>query len=183
MVKINVKSASAANDSPIAGGKKMKLQIEIFPQRLLNFESAQKLIDELNQIEGIARIVVYGPSLPAEDPEALLQGKFGVRDRKSLNIKGEQVELTVQVGRIWAEIEERGIRKKVRAACEKSLPCPFEIYDGMYIRTKKTVTDYIRKSGDVSGIDDASLGMFDPNAKKNTCCGPRVDTGKENDQV
>lgn len=176
MVKIDVKTASADNDSPIAGGKNTKIQIEIFPQKLLNFESAQKLIDELNQIEGIARIVVYGPSLPAEDPEALLQGKFGVRKPKFLNIKGEQVELTVQVGRIWAEIEERGIRKTVRAACEKSLPCPFEIYDGMYIRTKKTVTDYIRKSGDVSGIADASLGMFDPNVKgRQACCDSKPD--------
>jgi len=183
MVKINVKSATAANDSPIAGGMKTKIQIEIFPQRLLNFETAQKLIDELNEIEGIARLVVYGPSLPAEDPEALLQGKFGVCQRKFLNIKGEQVELTVQVGRIWAEIEERGIRKKVRAACEKSLPCPFEIYDGMYIRTKKTVTDYIRKSGDVSGIDDASLGMFDPNAKNSKHCGEKSSKCCENDQA
>jgi len=46
MVKIDIKSASAANDSSIAGGKKKNIQIEIFPQRLLNFESAQKLIDE-----------------------------------------------------------------------------------------------------------------------------------------
>lgn len=181
MVKIDVKTASAANDSSAAGGKKKKMQIEIFPQRLLNFESAQKVIDELNQIEGIARIVVYGPSLPTEDPEALLQGKYGVREPKILNIKGEQVELGVQVGRIWAEIEERGVRAKVRAACEKSLPCSFEIYDGMYIRTKKTVTDYIKKSGDVSGIDDASLGMFDHNAKKITCCGPKAASDKETD--
>ena len=127
--------------------------------------------------------MVYGPSLPAEDPEALLQGKFGIREQKFLNIKGEQVELTVQVGRIWAEIEERGIRKKVRAACEKSLPCPFEIYDGMYIRTKKTVTDYIRKSGDVSGIDNASLGMFDPTAKKNDVLRFESGSDKENDQA
>ena len=183
MVKTDVKTASAANDSTIAGSKEKNIQIEIFPQRLLNFESAQKLMDELNTIEGIARIVVYGPSLPAEDPEALLQGKYGVREGKFLSIKGEKVELTVQVGRIWAEIEERGIRKQVRAACEKALPCPFEIYDGMYIRTKKTVSDYIRKSGDVSGIDDASLGMFDPNAKKNTCCGARADADKETDQA
>lgn len=178
MVKINVRSASAANDSPI-GGKEKKMQIEIFPQRLLNLESAQKLIDELNEIEGILRIVVYGPSLPAEDPEALLQGKFGVREPKFLNIKGEQVELSVQVGRIWVEIESRDVRKKVRAACEKALPIPFEIYDGMYIRTQKTVTDYIRKSGDVSGIDDESLGMFDPNAKRKTCCG----SSHESDQA
>lgn len=176
MVKINVKSASAADDSLVSEGKEKKMQVEIFPQRLLNLETAQKLIDELNEIEGIVRIVVYGPRLPAEDPEALLQGKYGVRESKFLNIKGEKVELTVQVGRIWAEIEERGVRKKVRAACEKALPFPFEIYDGMYIRTKKTVTDYIRKSGDVSGIDDASLGMFDPNAKGHrACCDSKPD--------
>jgi methyl-coenzyme M reductase subunit D len=176
MVKINVRSASAADDSRTADGKEKKMQIEIFPQRLLNVETAQNLIDELNEIEGIIRIVVYGPSLPAEDPEALLQGKFGVREPKFLNIKGEQVELTVQVGRIWAEIEERGVRKKVRVACEKALPFPFEIYDGMYIRTKKTVTDYIRKSGDVSGINDASLGMFDPSAKsRRACCDSKPD--------
>jgi hypothetical protein len=48
MVKINVRSASAADDSRIAEGKEKKMQIEIFPQRLLNLESAQKLIDELN---------------------------------------------------------------------------------------------------------------------------------------
>ena len=181
MVKINVKSASAADDSPIANRKEKKMQIEIFPNRLLNFETAQKLIDELNEIDGIVRIVVYGSSLPPEDPEALLQGKFGVRKRKILNIKGEQVELMVQVGRIWLEIEERGVRKNVRAACEKALPFPFEIYDGMYIRTKKTVTDYIRKSGDVSGLDDASLGMFDHNAKKNSCCGKGADADTETD--
>jgi methyl-coenzyme M reductase subunit D len=176
MVKIDVKTASAANDSSIAGSKEKNIQVEIFPQRLLNLESAQKLMDELNKIDGIARIVVYGPSLPAEDPEALLQGKYGVRERKFLNIKGEQVELTVQVGRIWAEIDERGIRKNIRAACEKALPCSFEIYDGMYIRTKKTVSDYIRKSGDVSGLDDASLGMFDANAKgRQACCSSKPD--------
>lgn len=181
MVKINVKSASAADDSNITEKKEKNMQIEIFPQRVLNFETAQKLIDELNAIDGITRIVVYGSRMPPEDPEALLQGTFGVRDRKILNIKGEEVELTVQVGRIWVEIVERDVRKKVRSACEKALPFSFEIYDGMYIRTQKTVTDYIRKSGDVSGIDDASIGMFDHNAKKNSCCGTSTKADRETD--
>lgn len=181
MVKIDVKSASATDDGRTVKGR--KLQIEIFPQKLLNYETTQKLIDELNRVERITRIVVYGPSLPAEDPEALLQGKFGVRERKFLDIKGEKVELMVQVGRIWVEIEDIGIKKTIKSACEKVLPFPFEIYEGMYIKTKKTVTDYIRKSGDVSGIDDESLGMFDPNAGRKTCCGARVDANKENDQV
>jgi methyl-coenzyme M reductase subunit D len=181
MVKIDTKSASAANDSTITGKKEKNIQIEIFPQRILNFETTRKLIEELNTVEGITRIVLYGSRLPPEDPEALLQGTFGVHKKRLLNIKGEQVELTVQVGKIWVEIEEREVRKTVRAACEKVLPFSFDIYDGMYIRTKKTVTDYIRKSGDVSGIDDTSIGMFDHNAKKTSCCGSGAKEDTETD--
>lgn len=169
MVKIDVKSASATDDGRAMKGKKM--QLEIFPEKLLNYGTTQKLIDELNKVERITRIVVYGPSLPAEDPEALLQGKFGVRERKFLNIKGEKIELMVQVGRIWVEVEDWSVKKIVKAACDKALPVPYEIYEGMYIRTKKTVTDYIRKSGNVNEIDETSLGMYDPNSKGFTCHG------------
>ncbi|MGA9141665.1 MAG: methyl-coenzyme M reductase operon protein D, partial [Methanocella sp.] len=42
------------------------MQVEVFPQRTLNVETAQKLLDELNAIPGIVRMVVYGPRLPKE---------------------------------------------------------------------------------------------------------------------
>jgi methyl-coenzyme M reductase subunit D len=158
-------------------GKKRLLQLEIFPARLLTVETAQKLLNELNKISGITRMVVFGPSLPKNDPQDLLEGKFEAQKRY-LNILGEQVELSVQVGRVWIEVEDISVKDKIREACEKTLPFSFDINEGLYLRTRKTITDYVRKGGDV---DDISLGMFDPKSRrKPSCCGPR--TGKHTDE-
>lgn len=157
--------------SPVTGKKRL-LQLEIFPERLLNFGTAQKLLDELNKISGITRMVVYGPRLPEENPEDLLQGKFGVREKKYLNIMGEKIELTTQVGRVWIEVEDISVKDKIQKACEKVLPFSFDINEGLYLRTKKTITDYVRKGGNV---DDISLGLFDPKSKGYRCCGEGKD--------
>jgi len=159
-------------ETPVMG-KKRRMQVEVFPQRLLNLETAQALLNELNKISGITRMVVFGPSLPKDNPEDLLEGKFRVHEKKYLNIMGEKVELTVQVGRVWIEIEDPGVKEKIREAAQKTLPFPFELNEGLYIRTQKTITDYVRKGGKV---DDISLGLFDPKAKTGySCCGSDSD--------
>ena len=159
-------------ETPVTGKKRL-MQVEVFPERLLNLETAQALLNELNKISGITRMVVFGPSLPRDNPEDLLEGKYRVHEKKYLNIMGEQVELTVQVGRVWIEIEEPGVKEQIREAAKKSLPFPFELNEGLYIRTQKTITDYVRKGGKV---DDISLGLFDPKAKTGyTCCGSDSD--------
>jgi methyl-coenzyme M reductase subunit D len=162
--------------SPVTGKKRL-LQLEIFPARLLTVETAQKLLNELNKISGITRMVVYGPNIPKDDPNDLLKGKFEAK-KKYLNILGEEVELTVQVGRVWVEVEDISVKEKIREACEKTLPFSFDINEGLYLRTRKTITDYVRKGGNV---DDISLGMFDPKSKRTlSCCGPK--TGKHMDE-
>ena len=118
-------------ETPVTGKKRL-MQVEVFPERLLNLETAQKLLNELNKISGITRMVVFGPGLPKDDPEDLLQGKFAVHNKKYLNIMGEQVELTVQVGRVWIEIEDPGVKEKIREAAQKALPFPFELNEGRY---------------------------------------------------
>jgi methyl-coenzyme M reductase subunit D len=147
------------------------MQIEVFPDRLLNLETAQGLLNELNTVSGITRMVVYGPRLPKDDPSDLLEGKFAPKGPKYLNIMGEKVELTVQVGKIFIELEDPSVKSKVKEACEKALPFSFEINEGLYIRTRKTLSDYVRKGGKV---DDISVGLFDPKAKpKSSCCGDK----------
>ncbi len=180
MVKSNVKKDVAAVCGSIAEGKTKIMQLEVFPERLLNFETAQGLIDALNEIDGIARIVVHGPRLPPEDPDNLLGGKFGIREARRLNIKGEMVELTVQVGRIWIEVEDVGAVEKIRKACEKALPCSFELYEGQYFRRKKTVTDYARMG---SNADELKLGMFDPKDKRARCGCEGTNKSYENEQA
>jgi len=162
--------------SPIKGKQRL-LQLEIFPERLLAVESAQKLLNELNKLSGITRMVVFGPGIPKDSPKDLLEGKYEPQ-KTYLNILGEQVELSVQVGRVWVEVEDVSVKEKIRKACEKALPLSFEINEGLYLRTRKTVTDYARKGGKV---DDISLGLFDPKSKRtSSCCGPR--TGKHTDE-
>jgi methyl-coenzyme M reductase subunit D len=158
---------------PPVARKGRLMQVEIFPDRLLNNETAQALLNELNKIGGITRMIVYGPRLPKEDPENLLAGKHNIREPKYLNIMGEKVELTVQVGRIFVEMDDPGIKEKIKEACRKVLPFPFEINEGIYIRTQKTISDYVRKGGKV---DDISVGLFDPKAQpKSSCCSPKSD--------
>jgi len=158
--------------APVARKERL-MQVEIFPDRLLNLETAQALLNELNRISGITRMVVYGPRLPKEDPENLLAGKHNIREPKYLEILGEKIELTVQVGRIFVEMDDPGIIEKIKEACRKTLPFPFEINEGIYIRTQKTITDYVRKGGKV---DEISVGMFDPKAQpKTSCCSPKSD--------
>jgi methyl-coenzyme M reductase subunit D len=155
------------------------MQVEIFPQRLLNVGTAQLLLNELNTIEGIARMVVYGPGLPRDDPDDLLNGKFGVAEKKYLNILGEMVELSVQVGRIWIEIERPEAIEKIRSAAEKTLPFPFELNEVLYMRRRKTVSDYVRRGPDA---DDRTLGMFDPKDKRTpACCG--LDVNEKNERI
>jgi methyl-coenzyme M reductase subunit D len=155
--------------SPVTGKKRL-LQLEIFPARLLTVETAQKLLNELNKISGITRMVVFGPGLPKDDPNDLLKGKYEAK-KKYLNILGEEVELSVQVGRVWVEVEDVSVKDKIREACEKTLTVPFDINEGLYLRTKKTITDYVRKGGNV---DEISMGMFDPKSRRTpSCCGPR----------
>jgi methyl-coenzyme M reductase subunit D len=157
--------------SPVTGKKRL-LQLEIFPARFLTVETAQKLLNELNKISGITRMVVFGPGIPKDDPNDLLKGKYEAK-KKYLNILGEEVELTVQVGRVWVEVEDIRVKDKIREACEKTLHLPFDINEGLYLRTRKTITDYARKGGNV---DEISMGMFDPKSKRTpSCCGPRSD--------
>jgi len=156
--------------APVARKNRL-MQVEIFPDRLLNNETAQALLNELNKISGITRMVVHGPRLPAETPENLLAGKYNVHEPQTLEIMGEKVELTVQVGRVYVEMEDPSIKDKIKEACRKVLPFPFEINEGNYIRTRKTMTDFVRKGGNV---DDITVGLFDPKARpKSSCCTPK----------
>ncbi|WP_231845141.1 methyl-coenzyme M reductase operon protein D [Methanocella paludicola] len=173
------KKLMSTNVGSMKLGENGTMQIEVFPQRLLNIGTAQKLLNELNTIEGIIRMVVYGPGLPRDDPDDLLEGKFGVAEKKYFNIMGEMVELSVQVGRIWIEIEDTKAIEKIREACEKALPFPFELNEGLYLRRKKTVSDYARRG---PNVDDMSLGMFDPKVKREpACCG--LDHTDKNERV
>jgi len=133
------------------------MDIEIFPHRLLNAETTETLLNDLEEVEGIRRMVVQGQRLPPAEN--------GNPDRRVITIKGEKVDLQVKAGRILLEIEEEESIDQVKDICEDRLPFGYNIYVGTFIRKQKTVTDDMKYGEEVEKIPDEMFGLTDQNAQ------------------
>jgi methyl-coenzyme M reductase subunit D len=141
------------------------IQIEIFPSRILSPETAQKLIAELYQVDGILRVMVQGSRLPEKVGYGPGTGeKVEHPLRKPIQIGDQVIELKISVGRIRLELTDAEAKEKVRTVCEKMLPFSFEFREGYFLRRKPTVTDYAKLGPEA---DSRLLGMVDPKANIN----------------
>jgi methyl-coenzyme M reductase subunit D len=151
--------------SDSASNTEDSIQIEIFPSRILSPETAQKLITELYQIDGIIRVMVQGSRLPEKVSSGPGTGeKVEHPLRKPIQIGDQVIELKISVGRIRLEISNAETKEKVRSVCGKVLPFSFEFREGYFFRKKPTVTDYAKFGPDT---DPRLLGMVDPKSKAN----------------
>ena len=143
------------------------VQIEIFTERLLNPETVEQLVTEFAKIEGITRLILHGPRIAPAVPEGPAKGIPNVHAaRRHIQVGQQDVELGVQVGRVWLELEDEDIIEQVEEACRRILPCGFQINRGLYMRTRPTQTDYA-KWGIIR--DTRVLGMTDPRLKSRIC--------------
>ena len=55
------------------------MDIEIFPHRLLSADTTESLLNALDEIDGVNKIVLQGQRLPSEETNP---------DHKKINIKG-----------------------------------------------------------------------------------------------
>jgi methyl-coenzyme M reductase subunit D len=76
------------------------MDIEIFPHRLLSADTTEGLLNNLEGIEGIKRIVIQGQRLPPKDVN---------QEQRTITLKGEEIDLQIQTGRILMDIEDEGI--------------------------------------------------------------------------
>jgi len=132
------------------------MDIEIFPHRLLSADTTEKLLNDLEAVEGIKRMVIQGQRLPSEDVNP---------ERRKITIKGEEIDLQVQTGRVLMDIEDEEIIDEVRSVCEDNLPFGFNIHVGTFIRKQKTVTDQIKYGDTLDEISDEIVGLTDQNAQ------------------
>ncbi|MGL4669380.1 MAG: methyl-coenzyme M reductase operon protein D [Methanobacteriaceae archaeon] len=135
------------------------MDIELFPHRILGADTTEKLLNEIENIDGVVRTVVQGPRLQPEDET--IDPKY--RDRRRITVKGKEINLKVKTGRIFIEINNESIIDEVRTICEGIFTFGFDINIGKYIRSEKTVTDNI-KYGE-QDIPDELIGMTDQNAR------------------
>ncbi len=141
------------------------VQIEIFPRRFLNPDTAQRLLDEIYRSGGVLRIMIQGPNLPRSIPYGPGKG-LPIEEHKNLLLElGDQaLELRVKVGRIGLELESEDHIEGIRAACERTLPFTFSIKKRQLFHTRPTVSDYAKYGAEVD--DKRILGLVDPKAKK-----------------
>ncbi|HOI40195.1 MAG TPA: methyl-coenzyme M reductase operon protein D [Methanobacterium sp.] len=132
------------------------MDIEIFPHRLLNADTTEKLLNDLEDLEGVKRMVIQGQRLPPEEINP---------ERQFITIKGEEIDLQVKTGRVMMEIEEEEIIEEVKTICDDILPFGYNIHVGTFIRKQKTVTDDIKYGEEVNDIPDEMVGLTDQNAQ------------------
>jgi methyl-coenzyme M reductase subunit D len=132
------------------------MDIEIFPHRLLSADTTERLLNDLEGIEGIKRIVIQGQRLPPKEIN---------HDHRTITIKGEEIDLQVQTGRILMDIEDEEIIDEIRSICEDLLPFGFNLHVGTFIRKHKTVTDNIKYGKALNQISKEMVGLTDQNAQ------------------
>lgn len=148
------------------------IQVEISPFRLLQPETAERLLNEIDGVEGVIRILIQGQNLPRRVPSGPGTGlPVEHPDRQIIQVGGQAFELTVLVGRIRVEIEDEVAKENLRKACARVLPFPFEFREGHFLKRKPTLVDYAKygfkgkKDERINLEDERLLGMVDPKAK------------------
>lgn len=150
-------------------------QVKIFPQRLLLPETAEKLLNEIDSVKGVIRMLISGKNLPRKISCGPGTGMdVNHPDRIIIHVSGCAFELHVIVGEVLVEVEDESVVEDLKKACERALPFPFEMKRGYFIKTKATLTDYgkygfkSKYDETINLEDERMLGMIDPHAKLET---------------
>ena len=93
------------------------MDIEIFPYRVLGSDTTEKLLNDLESLEDVKRTVIHGPRFPKG--EETLPPQY--RERRVIQINGEDVVLQVKTARIFLEITMESTIKEVEQICEKHI--------------------------------------------------------------
>jgi methyl-coenzyme M reductase subunit D len=150
-------------------------QIRIFPHRLLLPETAEKLLNELDSVKGVVRMLISGKNLPRKITCGPGTGMdVNHPDRIIIHVSGSAFELHVIVGEVLVEVDDENAVEEIKKACERALPFPFEMKRGYFIKSKPTLTDYgkfgfkSRTDETINLEDERILGLIDPHAKVET---------------
>ena len=122
-------------------------EIQIFPERLLSASTTEKLLNKLYTVKNVRQINVQGEGLPSimkAGPGT--GGPVNHPERRMIKVRGEDIELTIQVGRIFVEICDIDFvpqaMKEVEEICKELLPFNFTLEVGRYNKFQATTSDY-----------------------------------------
>jgi methyl-coenzyme M reductase subunit D len=124
-------------------------EIMIFPKRLLSAETTEKLLNRIHGLDHVRQINLHGENLPVTVNYGPGKGhKVDHPQRKLIEVKGEKMELKVQVGRVFVEVEDidfvEEVSDEIERICDEILPFGYYLKVGRYSKFRPTVSDYIR---------------------------------------
>jgi len=139
-------------------------QCRIVTERLLNPETTEALLNKIVSVPGILRMVLNGPSLPATVTYGPAKGLANPHSmRKTIHVGDQELELTVHVGTILLELENRDVIPALKAAIEPVFTnFSFRIQEGRFMKTAPSLVDYCKYG---PNADKEMLGLADPNSR------------------
>lgn len=147
------------------------IQIKVSPQRLLRPETAERLLNEIDRVKGVLRMLISGKNLPRKVTCGPGTGTdVHHPDMRTIYVGDCAFELHVIVGQVIVEVEDESVLDELKKACERALPFSFEFKRGHFIKRKATLTDYAkygfksRTDESINLEDERLLGLVDPHA-------------------
>jgi methyl-coenzyme M reductase subunit D len=139
-------------------------QIRIVPDRLLNPSTVERLLNGICEVGKVRRLVLNGPRLPAEVPYGPAKGMPNPHEaRKTIQVKGADVPLQVQVGVIICELQDEGAIAEIREVCNRVFTAfSYQMQKGRFMKSIPTTTDYAKYGPE---MEESLLGMTDPKQK------------------
>lgn len=144
--------------------------VKIFPHRILKPSTTESILNEIMQLDGVLRVLLNGESLPAIINFGPAKGlPVNHTDRKTINVKGNDVPLRVSVGEIILTVQLDNLEdfvEKVDDILSEKLSFGYDLKVGVFTKNQTSVSDYMKYGkGFEDKIDSRLIGLVDPNAK------------------
>ena len=144
--------------------------VKIFPDRILKPATAENILNQIMEMDGILRVLINGERLPTKVMMGPAKGTaVNHTDRKTINVKGNDVPLQVSVGEIILTVQLDNLEDFVKTTEEildEALSFGYNVSTGVFTKTTTSVSDYMKYGiGFEDKIDSRLIGLVDPNAK------------------
>jgi len=138
-----------ASEPPIEYAGVPLPEVQVFTNRLLNAETTENVLNALNDIENIRQINMTGESVSKVIGNGPAKGMPNNHEaRKTIKVKGKDVELKYQVGAFYIELDVEDedamnlVISKIKENCDKIITHGYSLNVGRYTKYRKTLTDY-----------------------------------------
>ncbi|HIH35837.1 MAG TPA: methyl-coenzyme M reductase operon protein D [Methanosphaera sp.] len=144
--------------------------VRIFPHRILKPATTENILNQILVLEGVLRVLINGESLPTVVTFGPAKGlPVNHTDRKTINVKGNDVPLRVSVGEIILTVQLDNLEdfvEQVNQILDDTLNFGYDIKVGVFTKSQTSVSDYMKYGeGFEDKIDSRLIGLVDPNAK------------------